>query len=130
MHERTSSPQLDGFTVLELLVVLAAIGLLLAVATPHYIRHVETAREVALKQNLREMRDAIDKFYADQARYPATLEELVDKRYLRNVPIDPVLQRRDGWLLVAPDGAGRSPVFDVRSGAEGRTGDGASYGSL
>ncbi len=119
-----------GFTVIELLVVLAAMGLLLAVATPRYIQHLDTAREVALKHDLRALRDAIDQFHADQARYPATLQELVDRHYLRAVPVDPVTQRGDSWVIVAPvASSGSGAVFDVHSGAAGQAQDGSPYAS-
>jgi general secretion pathway protein G len=118
-----------GFTVIELLVVLAAIGLLLAVAAPRYVQHVDNAREVALKHDLRELRDAIDKFYADNSRYPATLHELVARRYLRALPVDPMTQRSDSWQLIAPADQAGSGVFDVKSGATGRARDGTTYGT-
>ena len=124
MIERRSDA---GFTIVELLVVLAAVALLLSVAAPRYIQHLETAREVALKEDLRQMRDAIDKFFADQARYPANLDELVAKRYLRNVPVDPVTDRSDTWVIVAPGKAATGAVFDVHSGAAGKARDGTAY---
>jgi general secretion pathway protein G len=117
----------SGFTVIELLVVLAAIGLLLAVAAPRYSQHVDQAREVALKHDLRALRDAIDKFYADQARYPATLDELVVKRYLRGLPVDPITERTDSWLILAPTGQASGAIFDIRSGAKGTARDGSAY---
>jgi len=128
-----------GFTLIELLVVMAAIGLLLAISAPRYAQHVDRAREVVLKQNLAGLRDAIDKFYADRARYPVDLQELVKQRYLRQVPLDPMTDRSDTWITVAP---GQSPtasvvptntlvvtgaVFDVRSGAPGNGSDGTPY---
>lgn len=116
-----------GFTVIELLVVLAAIALLLSVAAPRYMQHLDTAREVALKENLHQMRDAIDKFYSDQARYPAALDDLVKKRYLRGVPEDPFTQRSDSWVIVAPGDRAPGAVFDVRSGAKGQARDGSRY---
>jgi general secretion pathway protein G len=116
-----------GFTVIELLVVLTAIGLLLAVAAPRYVQHIDQAREVALKQDLRTLREAIDKFYTDQARYPANLDELVARRYLRGVPVDPITERSDSWLIVAPTSAVAGAVFDVRSGAKGNARDGSAY---
>lgn len=127
-------PPRTGFTVLEMLVVLAAIALLLAVAAPSYIQHVDTAREVALRENLRAMRDAIDKFHADQSRYPMSLGELVDRRYLRSVPPDPLTQRADSWVTLPPkaagaDGAADGAVADVRSGAVGQGRDGSTYAS-
>jgi general secretion pathway protein G len=121
--------QAKGFTVIELLVVLAAIGLLLALAAPRYAQHVDTAREVALKHDLQQMREAIDKFYGDQARYPATLEELVTKRYLRAVPLDPVTQSTTSWVVIAPANQPGGAVYDVRSGARGQSRDGSAYAS-
>lgn len=116
-----------GFTVIELLVVLAAIGLLLSVAAPRFVQHVDQAREVALRENLHRMRDAIDKFYADQARYPDNLDELVARRYLRAVPVDPMTDRADSWLIVAPGGQAAGAVYDLRSGAPGQSRDGSAY---
>lgn len=120
-----------GFTVIELLVVLAALALLLSVAAPRYVQHVDRARDTALRHNLHAMRDAIDKFYSDQGRYPKELPELVERRYLRAIPVDPVTSRADTWVAVPPragnaDGEG---VFDVRSGAREIASDGSSYAS-
>jgi general secretion pathway protein G len=115
-----------GFTLIELLVVMAALGLLLAIAAPRYVEHVDRAREVVLKQNLAGLRDAIDKFHADRARYPRDLQELVQLRYLRQVPVDPVTDRSDTWVIVPPQGQSNA-VFDVRSGAPGNARDGAPY---
>ena len=118
-----------GFTVIELLVVLAAIALLLSVAVPRYVQHLDNARDVALKGNLRQMRDAIDKFYADQARYPEALDELVTLHYLRSLPSDPITQRKDSWVIVAPGNRAPGAVFDIRSGAAGQASDGSLYAS-
>ncbi|MED5621555.1 type II secretion system protein [Ideonella sp. BN130291] len=118
-----------GFTVIELLVVLAAIALLLSIAAPRYVAHLDAARETALRQDLRAMRDAIDKFHGDQGRYPAALEELATRRYLRAVPEDPVTQRTDTWVLVPPPHASSGAVYDVRSGAPGQARDGSAYAS-
>jgi general secretion pathway protein G len=118
-----------GFTVIELIVVLAAIGLLLSIAAPRYMAHLDAARETALREDLHQMRDAIDKFYADQTRYPSDLQELVTKHYLRAVPEDPVTQRMDTWQLTAPSDKSQGGVFDVHSGATGPARDGSSYAS-
>lgn len=91
-----------GFTLVELLVVLAIIAVLLTIATPRYIQHVERARETALRSSLRVMRDAIDKFVGDQGRYPASLEDLVARSYLKSVPIDPITEKTDTWIPVTP----------------------------
>lgn len=117
-----------GFTLIELLVVMAVVGLLLAVVAPQYYQHVDRARETALRQNLASLRDAIDKFHADRARYPKHLQELVAERYLRSLPVDPVTERNDTWVLVAPPGAQAGlAVADVRSGATGTARDGSPY---
>jgi|SRR4051812_37652984 general secretion pathway protein G len=127
---RTVSPVTRGFTVVELLVVLAAIGLLLAVAAPRYVQHLDHAREVALRQDLFQMREAIDKFYGDQQRYPATLGELVTRRYLRQLPEDPLTGSVDSWVTQAtPASAAPAGVVDVHSGAAGVAQDGSAYAS-
>lgn len=116
-----------GFTLVELLVVLAVVSLLLALAMPRYFGSVERAREAALKHDLAVMREAIDKHFADTGRYPATLDELVDKRYLRHVPIDPITERRDTWVLAPPPERELGAVFNVSSGAPGAARDGTAY---
>lgn len=116
-----------GFTVIELLVVLAAMTVLLAIAVPRYVAQLDHAREVALKHDLRALREAIDQFRADQARAPASLDELVAKRYLRSLPVDPITQRADSWIaLPSPAGDG---LADIKSGAAGQAKDGTAYAS-
>jgi general secretion pathway protein G len=117
-----------GFSLVELLVVMAALALLLSLAYPTYVKQVDRARDAVLRHNLNSLREAIDRFYADHARYPQDLTELVDRRYLRQVPLDPVTDRADTWVVLLPSGAaGR--VFDVKSGALGLAMDGSSYAS-
>ena len=116
-----------GFTLIELLVVMAALGLLLAIAAPRYAEHVDRARETVLKQNLANLREAIDKFYADRARYPADVSELVQQRYLRQAPLDPITDRSDSWVAVPPKGQTSGALADVRSGAPGSARDGSAY---
>lgn len=119
-----------GFTLIELMVVMAIIATLLTIVTPRYFDHLARAREAALRETLAVTRDAIDKFHADNDRYPANLEELVDKRYLRQVPLDPITESRETWTLLPPPAQvkGELPdanVWDLRSGAavEGKTYD-------
>jgi general secretion pathway protein G len=119
-----------GFTLMELMVVMAIIATLLTLALPRYFHSVDRSREAVLRQDLQIMRDAIDKFMADRGRYPLTLDELADKRYLRKVPPDPITERSDTWVLVPPlDGETRQGVYDVRSGAPGKSLDGEAYES-
>ena len=119
-----------GFTLIELLVVMAIIAGLLALAAPRYFQHVDRAKETVLKSDLASMRDALDKFFADTGRYPANLEELVARRYLRKVPPDPVTESTASWLVIAPADPAQGGVYDVKSGAPGTTLDGRPYGEL
>ena len=116
-----------GFTLIELLVVLAIIATLLAIAVPRYFRSVDYSKEVALKQSLAVMRDAIDKFYGDQGIYPDSLEVLVEKRYLRNIPVDPISESATTWQITAPAEEKKGKVYNVKSGADGRASDGTEY---
>jgi general secretion pathway protein G len=119
----------DGFTIIELMVVLAVLALLVSVVTPRFIRHVEKARESVLRQNLFVLRDAIDKYSADNGRYPASLQVLADTKYIRRVPEDPITGRNDSWVLVMPSSQSQQGIFDIRSGATGSAQDGTAYAS-
>ncbi|RFO98332.1 type II secretion system protein G [Rhodoferax lacus] len=116
----------NGFTLIELLVVMAVLAILASLVAPRYLDRVDTARETVLKHNLVGLRSAIDQFYRDQSRYPETLNELVERRYIREVPKDPVTGRADTWLVLPPKDAAKG-VFDVHSGATGRARDGSDY---
>ncbi len=116
-----------GFTLVELMVVMAIVALLLALALPRYFNHLESSRETILRQDLAVMRDAIDKYHGDTGRYPDSLEALVSGRYLRALPVDPITERADTWQIVAPSGDGAGAVYDVKSGAPGTARDGSSY---
>lgn len=117
-----------GFTLIELVVVMAIIGLLVAVALPRYLHSVDRSKEAALKQDLSVMRDALDKFYGDLGKYPDTLEDLVTRRYLRGIPQDPVTESAQTWVVVPPpDAAPSGQVYDVKSGASGQSLDGSTY---
>lgn len=117
-----------GFTLVELLVVLAIIGVLLSIATPRYTGSVDKAREAVLRENLSTLREAIDKYYADTGRYPSHLAELVERRYLRRIPTDPITESNSTWKMIPPPESQAGAVFDVRSGAEGKGRDGTPYG--
>lgn len=116
-----------GFTLIELLVVMAIVALLLAVAAPRYFAHLDRAKEAALRQTLAVSRDAIDKFHADAGRYPESLEELVDKRYLRKLPVDPLLDSAAAWQTVPPPAGATGSLYDLKSGAPGNGLDGTPY---
>jgi len=116
-----------GFTLVELLVVLAILGLLLGLALPRYFHAIDSSKETVLAENLRITREAIDKFYGDTGRYPDSLDELVDKRYLRAVPFDPITGTSTAWIIVAPQEGIAGNVYDLHSGAEGAGQDGRRY---
>jgi general secretion pathway protein G len=117
-----------AFTLIELLVVLAIIATLLTIVVPQFFGQTDKARETVLRENLSMMRDSIDRFRADQGRYPETLDELVTRRYLREVPMDTITQSRSTWQ-VAPAPDGKPGVYDVHSGAKGKAKDGSDYGN-
>ena len=117
-----------GFTLIELLVVLAILALLLTLATPKYFSGVDRAKEAVLKQDLAATRETIDKFHGDQARYPGTLAELVERKYLRAIPVDPITESAATWIIVPPPGDLPGGVYDLHSGAPGNAMDGTLYG--
>ncbi len=108
-----------GFTLLELLVVMAIIATLLTIAVPRYLRSVQRSREAVLMQDLTSLRESIDKFYGDTGKFPPTLAVLVEKRYLRNIPVDPIARTADKWVVVNAEDPEDNGVKDVRSGADG-----------
>jgi general secretion pathway protein G len=117
-----------GFTLIELLVVMVIISLLLTLAMPRYFASVERSKEAVLRQSLRTMRDAIDKYYADNEKYPETLDTLASARYLRSVPVDPLTGSTATWVTVpAREDRGGNRVFDVKSGAPGAASDGTAF---
>jgi general secretion pathway protein G len=116
-----------GFTLIELLVALAILGLLLSVAVPRYFGSVTRAEEAVLKENLYVLRDALDKHHGDTGRYPDSLDELVTKKYLRAVPVDPLTQSTQTWTLIAPGDVREGSVYDVKSSARGVGRNGKPY---
>lgn len=118
----------DGFTLIEVLVVLAIVATLLSLVTPRYFETVDRARDASLKHSLITMRDAIDKYYSDNGIYPSTLEDLITRKYLRAIPVDPVTERLDTWLLIPPpDPMSEGNIYDIYSGSEAVAEDGSYY---
>jgi general secretion pathway protein G len=116
-----------GFTLLELLVVMAIIATLLTIAVPRYFRSLERSREAVLRQDLVTLRECIDKFYGDTGKYPETLAVLVEKQYLRAIPVDPIAKAADRWVVANAAGPDDTGIRDVHSGAEGTGQDGTPY---
>lgn len=119
-----------GFTLIELLVVLAIVALLLTLAVPRYFQSIDASKEAILTENLRIARETIDKFYSDTGRYPESLEELVEKKYLRAVPIDPVTESSSTWVTIPPEEGAEGTIYDIKSGAPGSTKDGKPFADL
>ena len=118
-----------GFTLIELLIVMAIIGTLLSIAVPRYFRTLERARETVLKQDLSILREAIDKHYADLNEYPDTLLVLVEKRYVRSLPVDPFTKLADTWTLIPSDDPDHAGIRDIHSGAAETAADGTPVAS-
>jgi len=116
-----------GFTLIELLVVMTIVALLLTLALPRYFGSVDKSKEAVLKENLHQMREAISRYYADKGRYPESLETLVTDKYLRRVPVDPITENTTSWQVVPPENPEKGGVYDVKSGAQGKSRDGSEY---
>lgn len=117
-----------GFTLLELMLVLAVLGLIAGLAAPLVAQHLVNAKEAALKENLHLMRRALDDYYSDQGQYPDELTELTTRRYLRNIPADPITGSRETWLLeFDQDSETTGGIIDIHSGSEDAARDGTLY---
>ncbi len=116
-----------GFTLIELLVVLAIVSTLMLLVAPRYFQKVDASREIVLRDNLRAVRDVLDKFYADSGRYPETLDELVEKRYLRALPVDPLTESSATWQLVPVPEGYKGAIYDIHSGSQATGSDGKKY---
>jgi general secretion pathway protein G len=122
----------SGFTLIELLIVLALITILASMGVVQYRNSVRHTQESVLRTDLFRMRDAIDQYYADKNKYPASLDTLVSDGYLRRVPEDPISKSTDSWQTVAAEPDPSNPtaepgIYDVKSGAQGTALDGTNY---
>jgi general secretion pathway protein G len=150
MYKTTSIDQFSstkilksGFSMIELMVVLAIIAILLTLVAPRYLGSVASGKETVLKENLSTVRRAIDQHFADRGAFPKKLEDLVTLQYLRSLPIDPITNSSESWILIGenaapievvsnssstapPLGAGK-PIRDVKSGAPGSARDGELF---
>ena len=123
-----------GFTLLELMVVISIILILLSFAVPAYQQHIRKAREAVLKEDLYQMRSAIDQYSLDKLRAPQSLEDLVSAGYLREVPLDPFTNSRETWVVEQEDvvlsvDQNQPGISEVRSGAAIASTDGSLYSS-
>jgi general secretion pathway protein G len=123
----THPPFFRGFTLIELLVVLAVVAVLLTLVSPTYVRQIDASKETVLRDNLRATREVIDKFYGDTGRYPESLDELVEKHYLRALPVDPITDSSATWQVVDVPSGYKGRVYDIKSGAPGSDRDAKPY---
>lgn len=122
----------NGFTLIELLIVMVIITILASMGLAVYGNSVQTAKEATLREDLFQMREAIDQYYADKNRYPASLEALVEDKYIRMIPVDPITKSADTWQTTLSDPEPGNPsaepgIYNVKSGAQGTGLDGTSY---
>jgi general secretion pathway protein G len=118
--------RMGGYTLIELMIVLTIIGILVSMAQPNLHRTVIRAKETSLRRSLFVMRDMIDQFYADHGKYPDSLEDLIQKKYIRTVPDDPFTRSNSTWVIIPPEGE-EGAVFDVHSGSRLVSLDGVPY---
>ena len=116
-----------AFTLVELLVVMSIIAMLLTLAAPRYFRSLQRSKEAVLRQDLASLRESIDKYHGDTGHYPETLAALVEKRYLRSIPVDPIARSAEKWVTVKSEDPEDEGVKDVKSGAEGAGEGGEPY---
>ena len=121
-----------GFTLIELMVVMSIITILAAIGVASYTNSITRSKEAVLREDLFRMRDALDQYYADKGKYPSSLEDLAQEKYLRAIPIDPFTQSKDSWQTEMsepdPSNPADSPgIANVKSGAEGTSLDGVKY---
>lgn len=133
MKRKRSRPE-NGFTLIEIIIVFALIGILVGLALPQYKYSLKKAREAVLKEDLFVLRKMIDQYYTDKGKYPASLQALVDDGYLRQIPIDPMTKKADTWVEARENPSYEELVpnmefgiVDVHSGSQEKAIDGTSY---
>lgn len=122
----------DGFTLIELVIVMAIIAILASIAVPSYLASVKSAKEAVLKEDLHVMRDAIDSYTMDKGKAPQGLDDLVQAGYLKSIPTDPMTHSSETWVTSTDDtlesiDQSEPGVNDVHSGSQDVGSDGQMY---
>ena len=122
----------SGFTLIELMIVMAIIAVLMSIAVPIYTRSIVRAKESVLKNNLFTLRTVIDEYTYDKQKAPQSLQDLVDQGYLRQIPVDPMTGTADSWKVIMEDAQTsvnqtEPGIFDVRSGSDKMSLEGIVY---
>ena len=119
-----------GFTLLEMLIVVALVGIMAGLAVVQFKHTPQKAKEAVLKEDLYILRDIIDQYFTDKGKYPSTLQDLVDAGYIRKIPVDPITGSSESWQIEnvpAEEGEDAGGIYDVHSGAPGAGLDGTNY---
>ena len=130
---RGQRPEESGFTLIELMIVMAIIALLSSIAIPSFLNNVRKAREAVLKEDLHTLRTAIDSYTVDKEKAPQSLDDLVQAGYLKKIPVDPITNSADTWIVgqsesyTAIDQTNEGGLNDVHSGAQQVSSEGTSY---
>lgn len=115
-----------GFTLVEMIVVITLMALILSITLPNYLNSIETNKEVVLKQNLSSLRLSIDQYYSDNGNYPSDLQILIEKKYIRNIPIDPTTEN-NSWDIIYYDENQNLGIYDVKSKNSSESSKGTLY---
>ncbi len=123
---------IKGFTLIELMIVMAVIAVLMSIALPIYTRSIQRSKESVLKNNLFTLRTVIDEYTYDKQKAPQSLQDLVSDGYLRQVPMDPITGSNESWKLIMEDATNtvnqtQPGIFDIRSGSDLTSQEGTPY---
>jgi general secretion pathway protein G len=130
--DRIRRRDLLGFTLIELMIVMAIIAILMSIAVPIYTRSISRAKESVLKNNLFTLRTMIDEYTYDKQKAPQTLQDLVSDGYLRQIPVDPMTGTSDSWVTIQEDALNavnqtEPGILDVKSGSDKKSSEGTPY---